>query len=97
MSIVEPGDRIFTVPNILSFVRIAALPLFVYCMLVTQQDGLAFVLLVVSGTTDFLDGKLARILDQSSKLGAVLDPLVDQLYLVTIIVTFLNKVGGWNK
>lgn len=92
MSIVEPGDRIFTVPNVLSFVRIAALPLFIYWMLVSPyQDGLAFVLLVISGTTDFLDGKLARLLDQASKLGAVLDPLVDRLYLLTIIVTFLMR------
>ena len=92
MSIVEPGDRIFTVPNVLSFVRIAALPLFVYWMLVTPyQDGFAFVLLVISGATDFLDGKLARLLDQSSKLGAVLDPLVDRLYLLCIIVTFLMR------
>lgn len=91
MHIVEPGDRIFTVPNVLSFVRIAALPLFVYWMLVTREDGFAFVLLVISGATDFLDGKLARLLDQSSKLGAILDPLVDRLYLLTIIVTFLMR------
>ena len=88
MSIVEPGDRIFTVPNILSFVRILALPIFIYWMLVTRADAYSFVLLVISGTTDFLDGKLARLLDQASKLGAILDPFVDRLYLLAIVLTF---------
>jgi cardiolipin synthase len=83
-----PTDRILTVPNMLSIVRLLALPLFAYLLLVTHSDGWALALLMLSGFTDWLDGKLARVLGQTSRLGALLDPLVDRLYVVTTLVTF---------
>ncbi|MEN0135118.1 MAG: CDP-alcohol phosphatidyltransferase family protein [Rhodococcus sp. (in: high G+C Gram-positive bacteria)] len=85
------SDRIVTVPNLLSVVRLLGVPLFVYLLLVTHSDGWALAILMISGFTDWLDGKLARILDQSSKLGALLDPFVDRLYVVTTLVTFVVR------
>ncbi|MFI6169381.1 CDP-alcohol phosphatidyltransferase family protein [Nocardia sp. NPDC051052] len=84
-------DRILTVPNVLSFVRLLGVPLFLWLLLVEHAYGWAFVLAFASGLTDFLDGKLARLLDQSSRLGALLDPFVDRLYLVTTLVAFVIR------
>lgn len=83
------ADRILTVPNVLSVLRLIGVPVFLWLLLVAHADGWALVLLVLSGVTDFLDGKLARLLDQSSRLGALLDPFVDRLYLVTTLVAFV--------
>ncbi|MGI5218254.1 CDP-alcohol phosphatidyltransferase family protein [Nocardia sp. CA-290969] len=85
------SDRLLTVPNVLSVLRLIGIPVFLWLLLVEHADGWAFVLLVLSGLTDFLDGKLARLLDQSSRLGALLDPLVDRLYLVTTLAAFVAR------
>lgn len=85
------ADRVLTVPNVLSVLRLIGVPVFLWLLLVEHADGWAFALLVVSGVTDFLDGKLARLLDQSSRLGALLDPFVDRLYLVTTLVAFVAR------
>lgn len=88
-------DRILTVPNALSAVRLIGVPVFIW-LLVVHADGWAFVLLVASGITDFLDGKLARLLNQASRLGAQLDPLVDRLYLVvTVLGLLLRGILPW--
>ncbi|CCQ16373.1 putative CDP-diacylglycerol-glycerol-3-P-3 phosphatidyltransferase [Rhodococcus sp. AW25M09] len=88
---VEVSDRIATVPNLLSAIRLAGVPLFLYLLLGPEADGWALVILLVSGGTDWLDGKLARMLGQASKLGAVLDPLVDRLYVVSTLVAFVLR------
>ncbi|WP_194818898.1 CDP-alcohol phosphatidyltransferase family protein [Nocardia sp. XZ_19_385] len=85
------ADRIVTVPNVLSVIRLLGVPLFLWLLLVKHADGWAFALLVASGVTDFLDGKLARLLDQASRLGALLDPFVDRLYLVTTLLAFVIR------
>ncbi|AYF73780.1 CDP-alcohol phosphatidyltransferase family protein [Nocardia yunnanensis] len=85
------SDRIFTVPNILSVLRLIGVPVFLWLLLAEKADGWAFALLVASGITDWADGKLARLLDQSSKLGALLDPLVDRLYLLATLGGFLIR------
>lgn len=85
------SDRLLTVPNVLSVLRLIGIPVFLWLLLVAHADGWAFTLLVLSGVTDFLDGKLARLLDQSSRLGALLDPLVDRLYLITTLVGFVVR------
>ncbi len=85
------SDRLLTVPNVLSVLRLIGVPVFLWLLLVERADGWAFALLVVSGLTDFLDGKLARLLDQSSRLGALLDPFVDRLYLVTTLAAFVAR------
>lgn len=85
------SDRLLTVPNLLSLLRLIGVPVFLWLLLVERADGWAFALLVLSGLTDFLDGKLARLLDQSSRLGALLDPFVDRLYLVTTLAAFVAR------
>lgn len=87
----ESSDRIVTVPNALSVIRLFFIPLFLYLFLGPQADGWALVVLLVSGGTDWLDGKLARALDQSSRLGALLDPLVDRLSVATTLVAFVIR------
>ncbi|MBD0862699.1 CDP-alcohol phosphatidyltransferase family protein [Gordonia sp. zg691] len=81
-------DRIVTVPNALSVLRLALIPVFVWLLLVEKADGWAFAVLVFSGVSDWADGKLARLLDQSSRIGALLDPAADRLYIVIIPVAF---------
>ncbi|MEU5762916.1 CDP-alcohol phosphatidyltransferase family protein [Nocardia sp. NPDC047648] len=85
------ADRVLTVPNVLSVLRLLGVPLFLWLLLIARADGWAFALLIASGVTDFLDGKLARLLDQSSRLGALLDPFVDRLYLVTTLAAFVIR------
>jgi cardiolipin synthase len=84
-------DRLLTIPNVLSLLRLAGVPLFLWLLLGPRLDVLALVVLVVSGVTDWLDGKLARWLDQSSRLGALLDPAVDRLYVFATIVAFVVR------
>ena len=80
------SDRVWTVPNALSVLRLLGVPLFLWLLLGPEADGWAVGLLMFSGFTDWLDGKLARWLDQSSKLGALLDPAADRLYIVSTLV-----------
>ena len=84
-------ERWLTVPNALSFVRLLGVPLFLWLLLGPQADGWALVVLVASGVTDWLDGRLARALDQYSRLGELLDPLADRLYTVATLVAFLIR------
>jgi len=85
------ADRILTVPNALSFLRLLGVPLFLYLVLVVHADLWALILLAVSSATDWADGKLARLLDQTSRLGALLDPFVDRLYVVTTLVALVVR------
>ncbi|UOY02564.1 CDP-alcohol phosphatidyltransferase family protein [Blastococcus sp. PRF04-17] len=86
-------DRIWTWPNAISVLRLLGVPLFLWLLLVPEADGWAVVVLMISGVTDWLDGKLARWLDQSSRLGALLDPAADRLYIVsTLIALSLREI-----
>lgn len=78
-------DRIFTVPNMLSMARLVGVPFFLWLVLV-EQDWWALGLLVFAGLSDWLDGKLARALNQTSKLGMLLDPAADRLYIFATLV-----------
>jgi cardiolipin synthase len=80
------SDRIWTLPNALSVLRLLGVPLFLWLLLGPHADGWAVVVLALSGVTDWADGKLARLLDQSSRLGALLDPAADRLYIVATLV-----------
>jgi cardiolipin synthase (CMP-forming) len=79
-------SQIWTVPNALSVLRLLGIPLFLWLILVQEQDVLAFAVLVIAGATDWLDGYLARKLDQRTALGALLDPLVDRLYIAATLL-----------
>jgi len=85
------GERWLTVPNALSFLRLLGVPLFLWLLLGPRADGWALVVLMASGITDWLDGRLARALDQYSRLGELLDPLADRLYTVATLVAFLVR------
>lgn len=80
------SDRVWTWPNALSVLRLLGVPVFLWLLLGPEEDGWAVAILMVSGFTDWLDGKLARWLDQSSKLGALLDPAADRLYIVSTLI-----------
>jgi cardiolipin synthase len=79
-------SRVLTVPNALSVLRLALLPVFLWLVLGPEEDGLAVAVLVLIGLSDYLDGYLARRLDQASQLGAVLDPVADRLYILAAVV-----------
>jgi len=85
------SNRILTIPNVLSFLRLLGVPLFFYLLVGPEYDGWAFVVLVVSAITDYADGKLARLLDQYSRLGALLDPAADRLYILAALVGFVIR------
>ncbi len=88
--------RVLTVPNLVSVIRLALIPVFVYVMLVAHVDGWAVAILMFSGASDWADGKIARLLNQSSRLGALLDPAVDRLYMITVpIVLGLSGIVPW--
>jgi cardiolipin synthase len=79
-------DRVWTVPNVLSMLRLLGVPLFLWLLLGPEADGWAIVLLALAGISDWADGKIARALDQRSRLGTLLDPAADRLYIVATLV-----------
>jgi len=85
----EPGvgrpDRVVTLPNALSVLRLVGVPLFLWLVL-TKRDALAIAVLMVSGVTDYLDGRIARQWNQMSRLGELLDPAADRLYILATLV-----------
>jgi cardiolipin synthase len=85
---VDAPERVWTVPNIVSFIRLAGVPLFLYLFLVAHAEVAAVTVLAVGGTTDWVDGYLARRLGQVSRLGALLDPFADRLYILATLVAF---------
>ncbi len=89
-------DRIVTVPNILSFLRLIGVPLFLWLILVPHADGWAIVVLALAGISDYLDGKIARKWNQISRVGQILDPLADRLYiLATLIGLLIRGIIPW--
>jgi cardiolipin synthase len=81
-------DRVLTVPNALSVLRLLLVPVFLYVLLVKHADGWAVAILMFSGFSDWADGKIARLMDQSSKLGTLLDPAVDRIYTLAVPIAF---------
>ena len=79
------SDRVLTLPNVLSALRLVGVPVFLW-LLFTHQDIWAFVVLALSGLTDYLDGKIARRFNLVSRVGQLLDPLADRLYVLTTLV-----------
>ena len=86
MSTPVATDRIVTVPNALSFLRLLLIPVFLWLVLVERADLWAVAVLAVSGITDWADGVIARRSGQVSRLGQVLDPLVDRLTIAATLV-----------
>ncbi len=89
-------NRVWTLPNMLSMVRLAGVPVFLWLVLVLEADGWALCLLMVAGVTDFLDGYFARRLDQYSVLGEILDPVADRLYILAVVVGLaMREIIPW--
>jgi cardiolipin synthase (CMP-forming) len=79
-------NPVWTAPNLVSLIRLAGVPLFLWLVLGPHADMWALLVLMVSGVTDWLDGFLARRLGQISPLGAILDPVADRLYILAVVI-----------
>ena len=86
-----PTDRVLTIPNLLSVLRLLGVPLFLWLLLGPEADGLALALLMLAGASDYFDGKIARSLGQTSKLGVLLDPAADRLYILATLGAFVAR------
>jgi cardiolipin synthase len=76
---------VLTIPNVLSFIRLLMVPVFLV-LIIGGQDGYALLVLVISSVTDFLDGQIARRFHQVSRLGQLLDPAADRLFIFAALV-----------
>jgi cardiolipin synthase len=92
-------DRVLTIPNAISAARIAGVPVFLWLVLgrrTAVADDWAVGVLMAAGLSDWLDGKIARALNQASRLGQVLDPAADRLYIAaTIIALAVRGIIPW--
>jgi cardiolipin synthase len=91
----EVSSRIYTLANLVSVIRLMAIPVFLY--LVVQDQLLpAFILLVAAVLTDFVDGMIARSMNEITKLGQFLDPFADRLFIAaTVIALAIQDVVPW--
>jgi cardiolipin synthase len=87
-SIATPSDRIWTIPNVISFFRLLGVPLFLYLLLGPHHDVAAVIVLAIGGTTDWVDGFVARRMNSVSRLGELLDPFADRLYILATLIGF---------
>lgn len=89
-------DRVWTLPNALSLLRLAGVPLMLWLILGPEADGLAVLVLAAAGFTDWLDGYLARSWHQRSRLGQMLDPVADRLYILAALLGLaLREIIPW--
>ena len=93
---VEVSDRILTVPNILSVIRLALVPVFLV-LIIVGEDFWALATLVFSSVTDYLDGYIARRFKQITRLGQLLDPAADRLFIFATLIglAFRDIVPWW--
>jgi cardiolipin synthase len=93
---VAVAGKVLTVPNLFTFLRLAGVGIFVWLALGPHADGWAVAVLIVGGSSDWVDGFLARRLNQVSRLGELLDPIADRLYIAaTVVVLSLRDVVPW--
>ncbi|MEV0720691.1 CDP-alcohol phosphatidyltransferase family protein [Asanoa sp. NPDC050611] len=84
-------NRVLTLPNLISFLRLLGVPVFMWLMIGPQNDVAAVVVLAIGGSSDWVDGWVARRLGQVSRLGELLDPAADRLYILAVLVTFTYR------
>ena len=82
---------LLNIPNALTALRALGVPVFLYLFLVAEQPIFSFVVIALGGITDYLDGKVARALNQTSDFGAKFDPTVDRLYIAAVIIALAIK------
>lgn len=80
--------KYLTIPNALTLLRAAGIPLFLWLVLARHADGWAILILALGGATDYFDGKLARAWNQTSKFGEIADPTIDRLYIAATLIAF---------
>jgi cardiolipin synthase len=89
-------DRVLTVPNLLTFLRLALLPVLWWAAVIAEEDLLAGVLLLVGAVSDWADGVIARRTHTISRIGKLLDPIADRLTtLVVLIALGLRGLMPW--
>ena len=89
-------ERVLTVPNAISVARLAGVPVFLWLVLGPHADGWAVLLLIAAGVSDWLDGKIARAWNQQSRLGRMLDPAADRLYIAaTLAALAIRAIIPW--
>lgn len=81
-------DRILTFPNLISLIRVLALP-FVYIDIVGGRPGRALIILAIIASTDWVDGYVARRFDQITRFGQLFDPISDRLLIVVVAVAMI--------
>lgn len=93
----QATDRVLTVPNVITLVRLCLLPVFLWLLLAHDDRAAAAALLAVLGITDFLDGYIARHFHQVSELGKIMDPVADRLLFFVAVVGILidGSVPAW--
>jgi cardiolipin synthase len=95
----DPMSRIWTIPNAISMARLIGVPVFLWLVLGPRSataDWWAVGLLIASSASDWLDGKIARALNQQSRLGQLLDPAADRLYIVaTVAALAIRGIIPW--
>ena len=82
---------LLNIPNALTALRALGVPVFLYLFLVAEEPIASFVVIALGGITDYLDGKVARALNQTSDFGAKFDPTVDRLYIAAVIIALASK------
>jgi CDP-diacylglycerol--glycerol-3-phosphate 3-phosphatidyltransferase len=94
------GPRLASLPNVLTYGRILAVPALVGCFFINHDAGnwLAMTIFIVAGVTDFFDGYLARAWDQQSALGRMLDPIADKLLVAASLLMLAadQTIAGWS-
>ena len=86
-----------TIPNALTALRGLGVPLFIWLALDQKADGWAILVLAIGGVTDYLDGKLARMWNQTSRFGELADPAIDRIYIIAtlIVLAMRDAIPFW--
>jgi cardiolipin synthase (CMP-forming) len=87
----NPSDALLTIPNVITFARLALIPVFLWLALVKDNIGVAWVVGFVLGSTDWIDGRVARRINQVSKFGAAIDPFFDRLAVAAAAIVIITK------
>jgi cardiolipin synthase len=90
-------SQYLTIPNALTALRGLGVPLFIWLALDQKSDGWAIFVLAIGGLTDYLDGKLARAWNQTSRFGELADPFIDRIYIVAtlIVLSMRGAIPLW--
>lgn len=90
-------DNIYTIPNLVSILRLGSVPIFVWLLIGEKRPLAAAILLSILGATDWVDGWIARTFNQESELGKVLDPTADRIMFLVAVFTMMidGSVSLW--